>query len=178
MKRKYCFLRNHGQMKPNDFIYRVYVGSSDREQAKLSLVREYCKDCGLYFHLWSSQVDSALDKAKAQYRDNRNVIASPFRTASVTISELYRMIIDDSFNSFEENLPMTKTEMWLMCRNNPDYISRENRKKSNTASANPQTYNLSVGSLSDKTKAVACAAGVIILLYLDAFLSNLLGIMA
>lgn len=174
MKHKYCFLRNHGKFRPDDFIYTVWVGSSVREQTLFTLVDEYCKDCGLYFKLWSSQVDSTLRKAKAQFRMDDNVIAHPFRTASVTISELYEMIIDDSFVKFEESQQPNQFQLWLMFRNNPRYL--QSHRKSNVIhhACPEESQYLSRGKMSDRQKAVACTVALFGLIVLDVIVSQIM----
>lgn len=174
MKHKYCFLRNHGSFKPDDFIYTVWVGSSVREQTLLTLVDEYCKDCGLYLKLWSSQVDSALSKAKAQFRMDDNVIAHPFRTASVTISQLYEMIIDDSFVRFEASLQPNRFQLWLMFRNDPRYLQVHQKSNVLHNACPEESKNLSHGKMSESQKAVACTVAIFGLMVLDVIVSQIM----
>lgn len=174
MKHKYCFLRNHGLFKPDDFIYAVWVGSSVREQTIFTLVDEYCKDCGLYFKLWSSHVDSALSKAKAQFRMDDNVIAHPFRTASVTISQLYKMIIDDSFEKFEASQQPNRFQLLLMFRNNPRYIQAHQKYDVILHACPEESKNLSGGKMSDRQKAVACTVALFGLIVLDVIVTQMM----
>lgn len=174
MKHKYCFLRNHGSFKPDDVIYVVMVGSSVRESAKFSLVDEYCKDCGLYFHRWSSQVDSAISQAKRQYRSDGNVIAHPFRSAVVSISDLYRMIVDDSFDAYESTLVTSKFQLWMLFRHNPRYLQSFQRNDVIHRAYPDRRNNLSIGTRSQSQLAVDCVVGLFILLVFDLIVSNLM----
>lgn len=147
MKSYYCFIRNYGRMCPGSFVYRVAVGSSDREQIKLALVREFCNQVGCYFKKWSTQVDTSVQLAKAQWLNGKPTLATPFFHPSVTISELYDMILDDSFDLFESNYKPSSFHFWRNLRNSPSYIQLMNKKSSITACQPHQRKNLSYGKL-------------------------------
>lgn len=129
MKSKYVFIRNWPCINAGDFIYHVWVGSSRREQAKMLLVREFCKDCGLYFKLMAPQVDVDLEEIRNRFRKPTNVLANPFRSASVTISQLYQMIVEDSLGAFEENQVESPSSLWWNFHNDPNYIKSINQRK-------------------------------------------------
>lgn len=158
-------------MCPDDVIYQVWVGSSLREQTKLTLVEEYCKDCGLYFKQWSPLVDSALNQAKSQFRKSGNVISNPFRSVSVSISELYRMIIDDSFVTFESKIVMSRFEKWMRFNNTLDYYSTHHNLKCNTSCHPSRRLYLSLDKVSESSKAALCVLGVILLCAADILVS-------
>lgn len=126
MKSKYVFIRNWPDIQAGDFIYSVWVGSSRREQAKYLLVREFCRDCSLYFKLNAIEVVSEIEKAKARFRRDGNVNANPFRSASVTISELYRMIVDNSFDAFEANQTENRSSLWWNFHRDLQFIQSQN----------------------------------------------------
>lgn len=172
MKSKYCFIRRVGELEPNDVIYQVWVGSYLSEFTKLTLVQEYCKDCGLYFEKWSPQVDSHLDKAKARFRLDGNPIANPFRSASVTISKLYAMIIDDSFAKFEKNLPMTPSEKWMQFHHSLSYYQSLSRPNVLRNAHLPRRKNLSSRNRVEGQKALFCTICIIILIAIDAVVSH------
>lgn len=177
MKSKFCFIRDFGRMRPNSFVYVVWVGESDREQTKLALVQEYCKDCSIYFKKWSSLVDSALNEASKQFQVNGNVLAKPFRSESISIHDLYRLIVDDSFDSFEANHVETPFGIWMAFRNDPKYI--QSRNQSNVLQDAPphKRQNLSRRKLTDGKRAALAVAGVISLLILDVIMSNVLNLL-
>lgn len=147
MKSNYCFIRNYGHLKAGSFIYRVSVGTSDREQIKLALVREFCNQVGCYFKKWSAQVDASVQLAKAPWLKDKPALATPFFHPSVTISELYDMIIDDSFDLFESNYKPSSFHFWRNLRNSPTYIQLLNKKLSITACQPHHRKNLSYGML-------------------------------
>lgn len=172
MKSKYCFLRSRGNLSPGDVIYQVWVGSYLREFTKLTLVQEYCKDCGLYFEKWSPLVDSHLDAMKSRYQSDGNVFSSPFVSASITIDKLYALIIDDGFAAFEKSLNLTPFEKW--CRYRQTIRYHQSIKTNNVI---PHAYphvrkNLSLSNRHEGLKAACCLVGVLILLALDALVSH------
>lgn len=173
MKSSYCFLRDQGNMVPGSFIYVVWVGSSLREFAKFRLVEEFCKDNGLYFEKWSPEVDSYLGELKSRYQKNGNVFASCFFRESVTISDLYRMLIDDSFDAFEAKHVAKPFEVWMECHDEPEYIQRMNNLNVSRHANPSRSKNLSFKQKVDKVQAVACMVGVLILILVDALISHI-----
>ncbi len=133
MKSYYCFIRDYGRMYPGHFVYHVSCGISQREQSKLALVQTYCKDCGIFFKKWSSQVDDALDLAAKPFRPCRNYSGKPFIHAYISISDLYNLIVDDSFIKYESNYLPSLSELHCSFRNLPAFISSMNQKIRNTA---------------------------------------------
>lgn len=163
MKSKYCFVRHFGKLSPGDFIYTVWVGTSTRDVVKLRLVQEYCKDTGIYFKRWDSQVDSALSLAEKPFRKSGNVTSSPFEKPSITIRQLYSMIIDDSFELFEASFVPSHFSLWLNLRNNLNFIGYQNRKKCNTSCHPYQRKNLSRRNLRDNI-VTAMVGGIVLAL--------------
>lgn len=174
MKSKYCFLRSSGNLKPNDVIYQVWVGSFLREFTKLTLVQEYCKDCGLYFEKWSCLVDSRLDEMKSKYQTNGNPLSSPFLSVSISIDKLYALILDDSFETFERDLMLTPTEKW--CRFNHTIRYHQSLKSPIvTRNAYPHVRkNLSLRNRREVSNAVCSIVGIVILLMIDIIVSNIM----
>lgn len=172
MKSKYCFLRTNGQLSPGDVVYQVWVGSFLREFTKLTLVQEYCKDCGLYIEKWSPEVDSRLEKMKALYGGGASVLSSPFLSASITISKLYALIIDDSFESFERNLFLSQSEKWCRYHQTIKYIGTVNRSNVIQNAYPPERNNLSHRNGNEGFKAACCLIGILILMAIDAFMSH------
>lgn len=173
MKSKYCFLRSSGLTSPDDFVYVVWVGSSLRELAIKSLVGEYARDCGLYFKMWSPQVDSDLDKAGSRFKTDANGLGFAFRSISVSIQELSNLIVDDSFDAMEKAYTMSQSEKWCRFRNSIEYVSALNHSfVIQNASPSPRKY-LSLAKKSQRVRVVACFIGIVILFALDALVSHI-----
>ena len=122
MKRKYCLIRTDGDLNPSSFVYVVWVGSSLRESTQLALVEEFCKDCGWYFKLWSSTVDSVLEKRAKLKRADGTRCVPPFSMMSINIDTCYQTIIDDSWTALESRHVMTPQEKFMRFRRDPDYL--------------------------------------------------------
>lgn len=172
MKSKYCFLRSSGLSSPEDFIYIVWVGSSLRELAIKSLVEEYAKDAGLYFKVWSRDVDSDIDKAGSRYQTDANGLGFSFRTISITIKELSNLIVDDSFGALEKAYTMSESEKWCRFHNSIEYVAATNHSNViQNASPSLRKY-LSLAKKSQRVRVVACFVGMMILFALDALVSH------
>lgn len=113
MKRYYYFVRNLNGFGANDVVYKVAIGTSMREHAKMVLVSEFAKDCGMYFQPVSDMSDRAIDSLANSLFKGSSFALMHLRRANVSISELYRMIVDDSFTTFEKSLcePANKTRL-------------------------------------------------------------------
>lgn len=117
----YVFVRQKGCLDPNDVIYHVKVGTSDREFAKLCLVKEFCKDCGHYFRKRGNETDIAMDFLHRSVFKGIPSYKLDFRKATLTISQLYQMIIDDTFDAFESNLASTLSQQYFYFKDNPKW---------------------------------------------------------
>lgn len=142
MKKNYLFARNLGKFSRDDVLYIVSVGSSQREQVKFDLVQEYCKDCGIYFQQVSDRTDTVI----------RNLASSLFsgclwpslmvRKATVSITQLYNMIIDDSFIAFEMSHHPQRHFFHLMHHIDPHFIHHFPISKSDTLLPTKRRKNL------------------------------------
>lgn len=143
MKSYYVFIRNYGHMCPGSFVYYVSVGTSEREQTKLALLTEYCRDCGFYLKLRDAQTLLALNMAKKPFCHGELTFKNPFVMASVSVSELYNMIIDDSLDLYEANYHSTPAAIQMNHYDDPRWVISYNRKKCNTACQPHKRKNLS-----------------------------------
>lgn len=176
MKRKYCLIRTDGCLNVGDVVYQVWAGSSLRESAQLTLVEEYCKDVGWYFQRWSAKVDSALAlRTKMQPVDGCKT-ARPYRMISISISECYHAIIDDSWLTLIANHPMTQAEIHDRLRLNPVYLLNFNAKSCTTSCPPSFRKYLSHRFRSERVKAGAGMVGIIAIFIIDLIVTKLFGI--
>lgn len=116
-----------------DVVYKVSVGTSRRDQAKFELVRLYAADCGCYFHQVSDITDKALDNLANGLFLGSEYSRLYLRTTQVTISELYDLIVDDSFKEFEQNLYFSRAWFHVLSILNPNFKSlKQHPQSSNT----------------------------------------------
>lgn len=143
MKSNYCFIRNFGRMRPGSYVYHVKVGTSDREQIKFALVQNYCKDVGIYFKKWSYEVDNALHLAEKAWPSKWGLPISPFQHVSISIYELYKLIIEDGFDSFESKPHATPALSFYYRQFDPMGLISRLSVASNTLCPPPYRKNLS-----------------------------------
>ena len=172
MKHKYCLIREPQHLNPGSYVYVVWAGSSLRESVQLTLVEEYCKDCGWYFKRWSPMVDSALEKRSMMSRTDGTRGVMPYTMISLSIHECYSAIIDDAWLKIESTHTMTPQETFLRFRHDPLYLSSYHRQSCNTTCPPSTRKYLSRRQWSEKTQVVACFAGIVLLIVLDAIVTN------
>lgn len=122
MKRYYYFVRNLNGFCPDDVVYKVAVGSSMREHAKMILVSEFARDCGMYFQPVSDKSDRAISSLANSLFKGTSFALMYLRRANVSISDLYQMIVDDSFITFERNLTEPTTKFQLLSLISPSFF--------------------------------------------------------
>lgn len=173
MKRKYCLIRNDGDLNPSSFVYVVWVGSSLRESVYLSLVEEFCKDCGWYFKRWSPIVDSALEKRSQLSRADGTKGVSVYQMHQLSIFECYQTILDDSWVKLEQSHVMTPQETFMRFRHDPHFLRRINHKNCITSCPPSERKYLSHRKWTDGKKAACGFILLVMLIAIDAIVSNL-----
>lgn len=123
MKRYYYFVRNLNGFGTDDVVYKVAVGSSMREHAKMILVSEFARDCGMYFQPVSDKSDRAISSLANSLFKATSFALMCLRRANVSISDLYQMIVDDSFTTFEKNLAEPTAKLRLLSLLSPSFFS-------------------------------------------------------
>lgn len=114
MKSKFMFVRKMDGFSIDDVVYFVWVGESKREQAKLALVQCYATDCALYFRKYDDVARTAFENLGNSLIKGCAFSTVYLRTASVSINELYSLILDDTFESFESNLTPSRSHFQLL----------------------------------------------------------------
>lgn len=132
MKKRYVFARSLAKFDRDDVIYVVLVGSSQRDQIKLSLLQEYSKDAGCYLRPVSNESDKALDNLAKSLFSGCQWPRLMLRKTEVTISELYHLIIDDSFDRFERSLVYPRSFFHLLHFIDPHFSLHFNVLQSDT----------------------------------------------
>lgn len=160
-------------MRPDSFIYHVYVGISWREQAKAKLIEEFCKDNGMYFRKWSQTVDSGIQNAEKQFRSYGSPTSRPFNHAHVSVNDLYQMIIDDSFDRYEANFKPSKLSLLLHFHNSIPFTRYHNRFPSITTCPPHRRKNLSSGKLAESRVTIGAMIGILCLIILDTIVTNI-----
>ena len=142
MKSNYYFVLDLNKFSPQIVVYTVSVGSSHREQVKFALVREYCENCGMYFHPVSVTSDKAIDNLAERLFPGSLLPRLGLRRAKVTISQIYSMIIDDSFGAYENSLTESPSKLHVLNVLDPVFHFQNSKPKSNTFLPSVQRKNL------------------------------------
>lgn len=165
MKRNYWFVRQMHQFGVDDVVYKVAVGSSMREHAKLELVKQYCKDCGMFFSLVDDDSDKAIELLANSLFPNSSFSTLYLRRANVSISQLYDMIVDDSFKEFEDAITFTHAHALLLSILSPSSYYAQAHNQCNTTC---QPYRRKYLSQTDRAEiqGVLLKCGLILALFL------------
>lgn len=165
MKRYFYFVRNLHGFCANDVVYKVGVGSSLRECAQVELIRQFATDCGCYFRLVSDKSDRAINcLAESLFPDSKFALLH-LRRANLSVTELYRLIVEDSFATFERDLHESRSKFQLLSNLSPTFFYHNHKSNCITSCQPNRRKYLSPAKGSENTQ-VALAIGVIIVLFL------------
>lgn len=173
MKRYYYFVRNLNGFCPDDVVYKVAVGSSMREHAKMILVSEFARDCGMYFQPVSDKSDRAVSSLANSLFKGTSFALMYLRRANVSISDLYQMIVDDSFITFERNLTEPKTKFRLLSLLSPSFFFINQPSKCITSCQPSRSKYLSPAEGSENTHVLISVWLILGLFMLAGYLEGL-----
>lgn len=173
MKRYYYFVRNLNGFGSDDVVYKVAVGSSMREHAKMVLVSEFAKDCGMYFQPVSDISDRAINSLANSLFKGTSFALMYLRRANVSISDLYQMIVDDSFVTFERNLTEPTTKFRLLSLLSPSFFFINQPSKCITSCQPSRSKYLSHAEGSENTHVLISVCLILGLFLLAGYLEGL-----
>ena len=173
MKRYYYFVRNLNGFGSDDVVYKVAVGSSMREHAKMILVSEFARDCGMYFQPVSDKSDRAISSLANSLFKGTSFALMYLRRANVSISDLYQMIVDDSFITFERNLTEPKTKFRLLSLLSPSFFFINQPSKCITSCQPSRSKYLSPAEGSENTHVLISVWLILGLFLLAGYLEGL-----
>lgn len=165
MKRIYVFVRVVGKFSPNDVVYHVRVGESSRDCTLIALIKEYCRDCGLYLKERGRDTDIMTDNlAKGVFRDAM-IPRLHLRFVSIPVSECYRRIIDDDWSDIEASNVRSKSFLHVLTRTSDNVYSPSRWPKAKKVPAFRARKNLSP-LLEEESAMVALSFAIIAFLFL------------
>lgn len=173
MKSYYYFVRNLNGFNSDDVVYKVAVGVSFKDVAKMSLVQEYAKDCGMYFEIVSNKSDAAIGQLAKSLFAGSSFPEMYLRTAVVSIHELYKMILDDSFITFEKNLGFPRQQAQLLSHFSPSFKLRNSPSSCITFCPSLRRKYLSQRESTDFTRACIGFGLILGLFLLSAYLEGI-----
>lgn len=173
MKRYYYFVRNLNGFGSNDVVYKVAIGSSMREHAKKVLVSEFAKDCGMYFQPVSDKSDRAISSLANSLFKGTSFALMYLRRANISISDLYQMIVDDSFTTFEKNLAEPTAKLRLLSLLSPSFFFINQPIKCITSCQPSRSKYLSHAKGSENTHVLISVCLILVLFMLAGYLEGL-----
>ena len=173
MKRYYYFVRNLNGFGTDDVVYKVAVGSSLREHAKMVLVSEFARDCGMYFQQVSDVSDRAISSLANSLFKGTSFALMYLRRANVSISDLYQMIVDDSFVTFEKNLTEPTTKFRLLSLLSPSFFFINQPSSCITKCQPSRSKYLSHAKGSENTHVLISVCLILVLFMLAGYLEGL-----
>lgn len=173
MKRYYYFVRNLNGFGSDDVVYKVAVGSSMREHAKMVLVSEFARDCGMYFQPLSDVSDRAINSLANSLFKGTSFALMYLRRANISISDLYQMIVDDSFIAFEKNLAEPTTKLRLLSILSPSFFFINQPSKCITSCQPSRSKYLSHAKGSENTHVLISVCLILVLFMLAGYLEGL-----
>lgn len=156
------FFREMNRPSVESVVYYIKVGESSRQQTKHALVREFCKDCGLYFESISRTSDDAIRNLENSLFSGSNWFARKLRRVTISIDELYELIIDDSFIPFEKSLAEKKGYSYFRSMVDPSYFFAQNKLKKIKTTASPLRKYLKYGKGASVNSFLINSVGVLI----------------
>lgn len=173
MKHYYYFVRNLGGFGSDDVVYKVAVGSSMREGAKCELLKCYARDCGFYFHQVSEESDRAIENLAKSLFQGSAFSTLYLRRANLSITDLYRLVIEDGLDAFEKNLTTTPQTFRLLSQLSPSFFFLNRSIKSITKCQPYRRKYLSPEKGSDITRALIGFCLILVLFIISGYLEGL-----
>lgn len=173
MKHYFYFVRNLNGFNSNDVVYKVGIGASMRDHVKFELVRQFASDCGMYFCPVSEESDRALDLLAKNLFPGTSFSRLYLRRADLSISELYKMILDDSFISFERLLVENRNTFRLLSQLSPSFNFLNHTIKCNTTCQPYRRKYLSHAEGAENTRAFIGFCLILALFLISGYLEGL-----
>lgn len=173
MSHYYYFVRNLSSFGVDDVVFLIRVGESQREQIKLALLREYCKDCGFYLRIRGEESDKAIEMLRGSVYKGWNYLFSPLKVAQLSISQLYRLILDDSIGAYEKSLVQTQFSYNFRRKIDPNFLFSQYSKKNVIRPATGTRKNLKSGQGIDAFGAVFGFALILAIFLFAAWLEGM-----
>lgn len=173
MSHYYYFVRNLNSFGVDDVVFLVRVGESQREQIKLALLREYCKDCGFYLRIRGEESDKAIQMLRGSVYKSWHYLFSPLKVANLSISQLYRLIIDGNIEAYEKSLNQTRFSYNFRRKIDPNFLFSQFSKKNVIRPATGTRKNLKPGERIDAYGAVFGFALILAIFLFAAWLEGM-----
>lgn len=166
------FFRELNRPSAESVVYYIKVGESSRQQTKFALVREFCRDCCLYFEPISRISDDAIRQLENSLFPGSNWFARKLRRVTISIDELYELIIDDSFVSFEKSVAQGKGYCYFRSMVDPSFFFAQNKLKKIKTPASPSRKYLKCGKGASVNSFLINSVAVLIVWLITAYFES------
>lgn len=175
MKAQFCFVRNTGKWSPDVVIFHVFVGAARREQVRRQLLDCYAADCGYFFRQWDEDTDFWLIQKAKEVFPKSNFPLIRFKSVSIGIMEFYRMVVEGKIEDYERNSKFPKGHFRIITKFDTEILPPPTVDNVIHLPSRPKRKNLKSILGDEEVKAAISFALILILIMLDAIVSNLIG---
>lgn len=176
MKSIYVFCEDAEKFTYETVVFRVFVGTSRREQIRASLLECFCNDMGYFWRIQDADTDFWLESKAREIRPASESPLLHVKRASVNVCTLYRLIMDGELEAYEANLPISNSLYKVISICDSQYFA----ERIFTAKPSPRPElkrkYLNRSNWSEGRKAIVCAVGVFLMIVLDALFGILTGL--
>lgn len=176
MKKIYVFTRDSEKFTCETVVFKVFVGKSRREQVRASLLECFCNDMGYFWRIQDDDTDFWLESKAAEIRPSSEVPLLHVKEASVNVCTLYRLIMDGELEAYEANIPVSNSLYKVISICDSKYFAEHIFSAKPSPRPELKRKYLSRSNWSEGKKAIACCAGVLMLIILDALFGVLTGL--
>ena len=143
MVKYYCFFKDCERLCPGSIVFRVKVGISRRDQVKRSLLENFAQACGYYFRPWDDVTHSELILRCGGAMQGSSGIDVLYSTVVVSVTELYKHIIDGTLDYIKPNSVYNRNRFRLLSILCPAFLSSKSSSDCNTSRQPQIRKNLS-----------------------------------
>lgn len=169
----YCFIAECGAPSPQSRVFKVRVGSNQRDQIKCSLLENYAKDLGYYFHRWDDRTDKMLILRFGRHFQGSEKVVLRYETVLTSIAELYQHVIDGTLNQLKNKPNYFRNLFRSQTILDPILSSYKTIHKCNTLASTTIRKNLSPIAGRQLIDTIYCGFAVFVLFILGCFLDGL-----
>lgn len=169
----YCFIEDASCIQPDTKIFKVKIGSSNRDQIKRQLVDCYSCDTGAFFRIWDADTDYFLSHGATTKPADLLSQNFGFSVVVTDIHTLYRNILNGTLSSLVNPPHVARNAFRMMSILSPSFFLK-NRPKGAQPSVPPvKRKNLSSRPTREDTIAAVGFALMAILYWLGSLVGCL-----
>lgn len=140
----YCFIEDADSIQPDTKIFKVKIGSSQRDQIKRQLLDCYACDTNAFFRVWDADTDYFLSHVATRKPSDLHTQNFGLSVVVTDIHTLYRNIINGTLSSLVNPPHVVRNAFRMMSILSPSFF-HENRPQAIKPSVPPvKRKNLSV----------------------------------